>query len=880
MEQEVIISVRVDGYDQLAAAMTETQKLQAERKKLDAELKSGAKTEAEYTKALADNVKAVTEARAKEAELKSSIKQTTKERESATGSLSQMRAELGRLKKEYADLSKAEREAAKGTDLNKRINDLNQEVSGIEQSIGVFSRNVGNYAGSLTPLFDGLGQQIQGLGGSFTQMTGGFVQGAKGIAGGLQNSKLAASGFGKAMSAIPIFTLISAFQVLMDLMGNFDGALDGFEQAFAAIKATMGPVIEFLSVTATAAIDSIVAAFKTLGNVAVAAFKAISGDVEGAKQSLDDAAKSAGSVVDNFTKVANAATKVGGAMAEAASKAAHLTKMVQELEASEAELAYTQVRTRKQIELLELAASDRTRKSTERIALMNEAKNKALELAKEETRVSQEQAAKLIGETLLRQNLGHMIKENNQYSSEEIDVIMATLQARDKAGLTNKKYETEILALRDALEKQLDSEEKVQKVTLEYAAKTAKMRKAEEAEREQARQKQMEAAKKRAEDAKSAADEQIATMLRVAKMDAELEADEVQKMRKQQKALAMQLEQDQKAAKSKEERLLLAKKYEQDVANLETEYQNKRAAAAADAERQRQEFAASVEGQELAQIEQAQRLRLAAIEQAQADGMINQEQANAAKLEAEAMHLQAMLDYQIKYGKDTLATQSQINQARIRDAEQVAAKEKAIAQARVQVAKNVVNSMGSVLQIMAGNESANAEFQKVMALANITMSTAEAIAGIVRIASTSSPDPVTFGVQLTAGIATVLGNIAQAVSVLNSTPNAQAPAPQRAQRGGLIGGNLHAGGGTLIEAERGEAIMTRAAVGQFGPLLDQINQISGGARISQQSAAMVTAGNSLAMQQMGDAMGGVEVNVRDISRVEGYYTRPRNVART
>ncbi len=48
------------------------------------------------------------------------------------------------------------------------------------------------------------------------------------------------------------------------------------------------------------------------------------------------------------------------------------------------------------------------------------------------------------------------------------------------------------------------------------------------------------------------------------------------------------------------------------------------------------------------------------------------------------------------------------------------------------------------------------------------------------------------------------------------------------EKGGMIGGRRHAEGGTLIEAERGEAIMTRGAVATFGPLLSLMNQAGGG----------------------------------------------------
>ena len=48
------------------------------------------------------------------------------------------------------------------------------------------------------------------------------------------------------------------------------------------------------------------------------------------------------------------------------------------------------------------------------------------------------------------------------------------------------------------------------------------------------------------------------------------------------------------------------------------------------------------------------------------------------------------------------------------------------------------------------------------------------------------------------------------------------------EKGGMISGRRHAEGGTLIEAEKGEAIMTRGAVTLFGPMLSMMNQAGGG----------------------------------------------------
>lgn len=52
------------------------------------------------------------------------------------------------------------------------------------------------------------------------------------------------------------------------------------------------------------------------------------------------------------------------------------------------------------------------------------------------------------------------------------------------------------------------------------------------------------------------------------------------------------------------------------------------------------------------------------------------------------------------------------------------------------------------------------------------------------------------------------------------------------EQGGIIGGERHYNGGTMIEAERGEAIMTRGAVTMFAPMLSMMNQMGGGTQFA------------------------------------------------
>ena len=99
-----------------------------------------------------------------------------------------------------------------------------------------------------------------------------------------------------------------------------------------------------------------------------------------------------------------------------------------------------------------------------------------------------------------------------------------------------------------------------------------------------------------------------------------------------------------------------------------------------------------------------------------------------------------------------------------------------------------------------------AKGEKAMAIAEATIHVANAIA-----ANLKNP--------IMAGIVGVLGAI-QIGTIVNT------PIP-KFQRGGLVGGNRHSQGGTMIEAERGEFVMSRNAVKSVG--LETMNRINQGA---------------------------------------------------
>ena len=99
--------------------------------------------------------------------------------------------------------------------------------------------------------------------------------------------------------------------------------------------------------------------------------------------------------------------------------------------------------------------------------------------------------------------------------------------------------------------------------------------------------------------------------------------------------------------------------------------------------------------------------------------------------------------------------------------------------------------------------------QQIAKLGSVAMETADAVMKAV------AASPLTFG-QPWKSVAIGMG-VTQAGIIL-------AQKPPVLEQGGLIGGNLHAQGGTLIEAERGEFILNRKAVESIG--IDTLNQMN------------------------------------------------------
>ena len=164
------------------------------------------------------------------------------------------------------------------------------------------------------------------------------------------------------------------------------------------------------------------------------------------------------------------------------------------------------------------------------------------------------------------------------------------------------------------------------------------------------------------------------------------------------------------------------------------------------------------------------------------------------------------------------------------------------------------------MEAFGGKSKALAAASKVLALAQIAISTGTALAkGISQAQSVPFPGNIA---AIATTVTTILANIATATKTVKGAKMAT---------GGLIRGR---GTGTSdqvpIQASNGESILTAASTSMFSPLLSVFNQLGGGVPIVVQSpaqqqgeeflAAAVAKGMALAPRPI--------VSVEDISRVQ------------
>lgn len=264
MENELIYSIRLDGADEniktlieqkrvLADLGKETARIKATQKALDEQLKNGELTQEQYNEAVKLNIaqqvqveantKKVREAmRLQEATVMANAKATDK----ATGSINQLSAQLSKAKNDYKNLSQAERESAKGKELLKHIQELDAEYKELHVSIGNTQVMVGTYqdaVNSLLPVMGGLGVKIQGVIGTLAQIKQGL--GALSVA--MKAQAVATTGSSNALKLFKIALISTGIGAIVVALGSLIAAFASTQRGSDAISKALRPLKEIFA---------------------------------------------------------------------------------------------------------------------------------------------------------------------------------------------------------------------------------------------------------------------------------------------------------------------------------------------------------------------------------------------------------------------------------------------------------------------------------------------------------------------------------------------------------------------------------------------------------------------------------------------------------
>lgn len=157
---------------------------------------------------------------------------------------------------------------------------------------------------------------------------------------------------------------------------------------------------------------------------------------------------------------------------------------------------------------------------------------------------------------------------------------------------------------------------------------------------------------------------------------------------------------------------------------------------------------------------------------------------------------------------------------------------------------NLAGAIASLYDEEAKKSKEVFEKRKQLQTASAIMSAAQSILSIL--AAPPAGNVVVDGILKAIRVGVVSIQTAAQVKQIQNTQfeggSSGGSGPRGYARGGMIEGQRHAQGGVLIEAEGGEAVMTRGAVSMFGPLLSMMNQAGGGTNFNKN--LMVTANDA------------------------------------
>ena len=219
------------------------------------------------------------------------------------------------------------------------------------------------------------------------------------------------------------------------------------------------------------------------------------------------------------------------------------------------------------------------------------------------------------------------------------------------------------------------------------------------------------------------------------------------------------------------------------------------------------------------------------------------------KIITQEQYEQMQAAIEAKYGQQRIETQKAVNQAEI-DAQ--AAKYNAIG--------SIVGGVGELFGALGEEQKEFAILQKTLALGEIMISQAVAIANAIK-AGSNALTPWQMIAQIAASVVAVTSAMAQAFAALDSAKFA---------RGGYISGAGTSTSDSIpVRVSNGESVMNANTTAMFSGLLSSLNQLGGGVPIQAQRTASSVRGEDMLARAVAKGVAMLPapvVSVQDINR--------------
>lgn len=795
--KEIILKLNVDAGNLKSEMAARTKDINATKeaiKALNFAIAEGGTATQEQEHALLELESTLRNLTKEQTKAKLSLDSYNKEQKAALGSNDQIRARLSLLTIEYNKMSEAEREGTeRGRALASEMKHLSDTLKKNESAVGDNRRSVGSYSEAIEKAIsgnatfgDGLQQIkdgfeiIKSLAGAVTNSIKGQAvateaatvategQAAATVASSvaMKGAQKSAIGLGVGLKAIGIGLLIAAVAGLISYFSRFESGMEKLEQVTAGLGAAFDVIAGKLGDFG----KSIVDAFTSPLESAKRLFEFLKTAVTDPRRAIDMYNNSVQKFNQELVNTAREAMAAAKAMA-------NITAAAQDLEDAQLAALPGIEKQKGQIEQLMLQAKERTKSEKERLAGLKE--------------------AGIIETQLTEQRLG--------FAKEELSLALRREQMDRNTGKLDRTTRSE---------EAVQAEVKLQQILNESAV-----------QRQQIANRESVFIKEINEERLKAAQEHQEALYRAAKAGLEarvLQAGEQSRKQMEAQIEIIKFERDHalKAEKlSQNEKLLIREKANQELFKLAQDFTKR----ALEEEKKRIDGILKAHEEE---VSLTQAITTNAYDQEQirlandyANGLSSREQYNTQLQDLEDRYLNQRLADANALGLSTVEIERQMADRRIAVREREVEETARLEAAKFDLIANTGDAIGELINIVAGQSKAGAEFQKALAIFQIGVDTAKSISQIVTIATAATPDNIfsgglTIPIKLAALTGVVLANVKKAIDLLTK----DAPEPPKFSEGGVLRGRSHAQGGidlvnrqgkVLANAEEDEIVLTK-----------------------------------------------------------------------